>query len=82
MTERHWLMLLATGAFFAALALISFFIRPGERKGKAFLRSVAAALALHVSAALGGVGLNAVSLLTVTLLGAPGYLLLWAIGRL
>lgn len=82
MTEAHWLMLFLTAAFFAVLTLISLLIRPGEPGGRMLLRAMTAFAALHVSAALGGVGLNAASLVTVAFLGAPGYLLLWAMGRL
>ncbi len=73
MNEAHWTLLSVTAAIAAALTVFSLSHEPKTRLYRWTRRVFWAAALLLFSGAVGGVGLNLFNLVSVTLLGLPGY---------
>ena len=73
MNEAHWTLLGMTAAIAAALTVFSLSHEPQSRLYRWTRRVFWAAALLLFSGAVGGVGLNLFNLVSVTLLGLPGY---------
>ena len=73
MNEAHWTLLGCTAAIAAALTVFSLAHEPKSRLYRWTRRVFWAAALLLFSGAVGGVGLNLFNLVSVTLLGLPGY---------
>ena len=73
MNEAHWTLLSVTAAIAAALTVFSLSHEPQSRLYRWTRRVFWAAALLLFSGAVGGVGLNLFNLVSVTLLGLPGY---------
>ena len=73
MNEAHWTLLGVTAAIAAALTVFFFSYEPQSRLYRWTRRVFWAAALLLFSGAVGGVGLNLFNLVSVTLLGLPGY---------
>ncbi len=79
MDEAHWMLLGLTAAMAAALTIFSLSHEPKSRLYR-WTRRIFWAMALLIfSGAIGGVGLNLFNLVSVALLGLPGYLAAMAI---
>ena len=73
MDEAHWTLLGVTAAIAVALTAFSLSHEPKSRLYRWTRRVFWAAALLLFSGAVGGVGLNLFNLVSVTLLGLPGY---------
>ena len=79
-----WKLIFVTAAFFALLYAFCVRVRVGSGAFRALKRSVTAVWALLFLSLLPGVtmGLNALNVLTLMLLGAPGAVMLQVIARM
>lgn len=73
---------IVTALFFAALTLCTLRVRIGSRAYRGMQRCLYAAGMLFVSGLVSSIGVNALNLLCVSLLGAPGLGLLHVLARL